>query len=115
MQSCPTSEGGHNWHAMSYNPGINALIIPVAQSCQEMNAQKIDLKEGGGSAGEKPPGASTSRRLEGQRRKTGGLRRRDTEGTLGHPAAGALHDGGAVNRERHCICGETWTDFRAST
>ena len=51
IQSCPTSEGGHNWHAMSYNPGINALIIPVAESCQEMNAQKIDLKEGGGSAG----------------------------------------------------------------
>lgn len=51
VQSCPTSEGGHNWHAMSYNPGINALIIPVAQSCQEMNAQKIELTEGGGSAG----------------------------------------------------------------
>ena len=51
IQSCPTSEGGHNWHAMSYNPGINALIIPVRESCQEMNAQKIDLKEGGGSAG----------------------------------------------------------------
>ncbi len=51
IQSCPTSEGGHNWHAMSYNPGINALIIPVAESCQEMKAQKIDLKEGGGSAG----------------------------------------------------------------
>ncbi len=36
---------------MSYNPGANALIIPVRESCQEMNAQKIDLKEGGGSAG----------------------------------------------------------------
>ena len=31
--------------------GTNQLIIPVAQSCQEMNAQKVDLKEGGGSAG----------------------------------------------------------------
>jgi alcohol dehydrogenase (cytochrome c) len=51
IQSCPTSEGGHNWHAMSYNHGTNELIIPVAESCQEMNAQKIDLKEGGGSAG----------------------------------------------------------------
>ncbi len=51
VQSCPTSEGGHNWHAMSYNPLVNALIIPVAESCQEMNAQKIDLVEGGGSAG----------------------------------------------------------------
>ncbi len=51
VQSCPTSEGGHNWHAMSYNPPTNQVIIPVAESCQEMNAQKVDLKEGGGSAG----------------------------------------------------------------
>jgi alcohol dehydrogenase (cytochrome c) len=51
IQSCPTSEGGHNWHAMSYHPGTNELIIPVSQSCQEMNAQKIDLVQGGGSAG----------------------------------------------------------------
>jgi len=51
LQSCPTSEGGHNWHAMSYHPGTGQLIIPVAQSCQEMLAQKIELKEGGGSAG----------------------------------------------------------------
>ncbi len=51
VQSCPTSEGGHNWHAMSYHPGADELIIPVAQSCQEMNAQKIDLVQGGGSAG----------------------------------------------------------------
>ena len=51
VQSCPTSEGGHNWHAMSYHPGTGQLIIPVAQSCQEMLAQKIELKEGGGSGG----------------------------------------------------------------
>jgi len=51
VQSCPTSEGGHNWHAMSYHPGTNSLIIPLAQSCQEMNAQKVDLTLGGGSAG----------------------------------------------------------------
>ncbi len=51
VQSCPTSEGGHNWHAMSYYQPGNELIIPVTESCQEMNAQKIDLVEGGGSAG----------------------------------------------------------------
>ncbi len=51
VQSCPTSEGGHNWHAMSYNAPTNQILIPVAESCQEMNAQKVDLKEGGGSAG----------------------------------------------------------------
>ncbi|HEV3329937.1 MAG TPA: PQQ-binding-like beta-propeller repeat protein [Bryobacteraceae bacterium] len=51
VQSCPTSEGGHNWHAMSYHAPTNQLILPLAQSCQEMNAQKIDLVEGGGSGG----------------------------------------------------------------
>lgn len=51
IQSCPTSEGGHNWHAMSYHQPTNELIIPVAESCQEMKAQKIDLVAGGGSAG----------------------------------------------------------------
>jgi PQQ-dependent dehydrogenase (methanol/ethanol family) len=51
VQSCPTSEGGHNWHAMSYDAPQNQLIIPVAQSCQELIGQKIDLVAGGGSAG----------------------------------------------------------------
>ncbi len=51
VQSCPTSEGGHNWHAMSYHQPTNQILIPVAESCQEMNAQKVELVEGGGSAG----------------------------------------------------------------
>jgi alcohol dehydrogenase (cytochrome c) len=51
VQDCPTSEGGHNWHAMSYHQPTNHILIPVAQSCQEMNPQKIDLVEGGGSGG----------------------------------------------------------------
>ena len=51
VQNCPTSEGGHNWHAMSYNQPTNQILIPVAQSCQEMKASKVDLVAGGGSAG----------------------------------------------------------------
>jgi len=51
VQDCPTSEGGHNWHAMSYHQPTNQILIPVAQSCQEMNPQKIDLIAGGGSGG----------------------------------------------------------------
>ena len=51
VQDCPTSEGGHNWHAMSYNQPTNQILIPVAQSCQEMNPQKIEQVEGGGSGG----------------------------------------------------------------
>ena len=51
VQSCPTSEGGHNWHASTYNQPNNQIIIPVAQSCQEMNAQKVEFVEGGGNGG----------------------------------------------------------------
>jgi len=57
VQSCPTSEGGKNWHAMSYNQPTNQLILPLAQSCQEMLAQKVELVEGGAS------GAGASRRF----------------------------------------------------
>jgi alcohol dehydrogenase (cytochrome c) len=51
VQSCPTSEGGKNWHAMSYHQPTNQLLIPIAQSCQEMNAQKVEFVAGGGSGG----------------------------------------------------------------
>jgi alcohol dehydrogenase (cytochrome c) len=51
VQGCPSTEGGHNWPASSYHPGINALIIPLSQSCLELSAQKIEQKEGGGSGG----------------------------------------------------------------
>jgi alcohol dehydrogenase (cytochrome c) len=51
VQSCPTSEGGKNWQAMTYHPGTNQLVLPVAQSCQEMNAQEVPKVAGGGSAG----------------------------------------------------------------
>jgi alcohol dehydrogenase (cytochrome c) len=49
IDACPSTEGGHNWPAMSYHPGTNRLIIPLSQSCMAMNGQKVDLKEGGGS------------------------------------------------------------------
>jgi len=51
VQGCPSTEGGHNWPASSYHQPTNALIIPLSQSCLEMNAQKVEQKEGGGSGG----------------------------------------------------------------
>jgi alcohol dehydrogenase (cytochrome c) len=48
VQSCPSTEGGHNWQAMSYHPGTNQLIIPLSQSCMEMSGRNVDLKEGSG-------------------------------------------------------------------
>ena len=103
VQSCPTSEGGHNWHAMSYNQPTNQLMIPVAQSCQEMIAQKVDLVEGGGS------GAGAARRffempgIKRQRRKAGGVRCPDAQGELEARTAFAVHDRGSVHGRRRRV------------
>jgi alcohol dehydrogenase (cytochrome c) len=59
IDGCPSTEGGHNWQAMTYHPGNNEIIIPVSQSCASFSAQKIDLVENGGSGG-----GATSRYFE---------------------------------------------------
>ncbi|MDQ2898258.1 MAG: PQQ-binding-like beta-propeller repeat protein [Acidobacteriota bacterium] len=52
LQACPSTEGGHNWQAMSYHPGTEQLIIPLSQSCMEMSGREVEFKEGsGGGAG----------------------------------------------------------------
>jgi alcohol dehydrogenase (cytochrome c) len=51
IDSCPSTEGGHNWQAMSHSKVTNSLIVPVSQSCLSIRAQRIEQKEGGGSAG----------------------------------------------------------------
>ena len=42
VDSCPSTEGGHNWQAMSYNPGAAELIIPLSQTCMQMYGRKTD-------------------------------------------------------------------------
>jgi alcohol dehydrogenase (cytochrome c) len=52
--SCPSTEGGHNWQAMSYDPATARLIIPLSQSCMEMSGRKVEFTEGsGGTAGDR--------------------------------------------------------------
>ena len=51
VQACPSTEGGHNWQATSYVPQLGMLIIPMSQSCMEMNGRKIEFKEGSGGTG----------------------------------------------------------------
>ncbi len=51
VQSCPSTEGGHNWQAMSYHPGTGLLVIPLSQSCMEMSGRKIEFTNGSGGAG----------------------------------------------------------------
>jgi alcohol dehydrogenase (cytochrome c) len=56
VDACPSTEGGHNWQAMSYHQPTNQLIIPLSQSCMQMSGRKTDFKEGSG-------GTSANRRF----------------------------------------------------
>jgi alcohol dehydrogenase (cytochrome c) len=51
IQSCPSTQGGHNWPAMSYHPGAGLLVIPLSQSCMEISGRKVEFKEGNGGIG----------------------------------------------------------------
>lgn len=48
IQSCPSTEGGHNWQAMSYHQPTNAFIIPLQQSCMEISGRPTELRDGAG-------------------------------------------------------------------
>lgn len=50
IQSCPSTEGGHNWQAMSYHPPTRALVIPLSQSCMEMSGRRVERVLGAGGA-----------------------------------------------------------------
>jgi alcohol dehydrogenase (cytochrome c) len=45
---CPSTEGGHNWQAMTYHPPTRQLIIPLSQSCMEIIPRKVEFVEGSG-------------------------------------------------------------------
>jgi len=51
VQSCPSTEGGHNWQAMSYHEPTGVLVIPLSQSCMEMSGRRMERVDGGGGAG----------------------------------------------------------------
>jgi alcohol dehydrogenase (cytochrome c) len=51
VQACPSTEGGHNWQAMSHHAPTRRLIIPLSQSCIEIRPRKVELVAGGGSSG----------------------------------------------------------------
>jgi alcohol dehydrogenase (cytochrome c) len=48
IQACPSTEGGHNWQSMAFNPAARMLIIPLSQSCMEMAGRKVELAAGSG-------------------------------------------------------------------
>ncbi len=51
VQGCPSTEGGHNWQAMTHHAPTQRLIIPLSQSCIEIRGQQIEQVAGGGSSG----------------------------------------------------------------
>jgi len=51
VQGCPSTEGGHNWQAMTHHAPTQRLIIPLSQSCIEIRGQQIEKVAGGGSTG----------------------------------------------------------------
>ena len=50
LGGCPSTAGGKNWHAMSYNPGTSRVILPLSQSCLDISANEVEFVAGGGSA-----------------------------------------------------------------
>jgi alcohol dehydrogenase (cytochrome c) len=75
VQACPSTEGGHNWQAMSYHAGSRRLIIPLSQSCLEI-------------------------RQQWQHRQAGGLRCLHARRNLVRRATGAFLDGCIVDGRR---------------
>ncbi|MBZ5634719.1 MAG: PQQ-binding-like beta-propeller repeat protein [Acidobacteriia bacterium] len=49
VSACPSTEGGKNWPSMTYYQPGNRLIVPLSQSCLDMNGQAIEKVAGGGS------------------------------------------------------------------
>jgi alcohol dehydrogenase (cytochrome c) len=51
IDGCPSTAGGHNWHAMSFHKPSRQLVIPLSQTCISIRAQEIEQVAGGGSGG----------------------------------------------------------------
>ncbi len=47
---CPSTAGGHNWHATAYSPESRVLIIPLSQSCLEIAGREVALEIGSGGS-----------------------------------------------------------------
>ncbi len=51
---CPSTEGGHNWQAMSYNQPTGLIVAPLSQSCMDFTAREVDLAATtGGNGGDR--------------------------------------------------------------
>ena len=72
--SCPSTEGGHNWQAMSYHQPTGVLIIPLSQSCMEMCGTE-GRAEGRQRRDQRRSALLRDAGIERQRRQARGVRR----------------------------------------
>ena len=42
LNVCPSTAGGKNWGAMSYNQPTGVLIVPLSQSCMDFTVRKTE-------------------------------------------------------------------------
>lgn len=49
--SCPSTAGGHDWHATAYHPGTNAIYVPLSQTCMNYTANEVAQAIGSGGSG----------------------------------------------------------------
>ncbi len=69
VPACPGQFGGHNWQASAYSPKIEALVIPLLQTCMTLTARSVDLVEGSGGIG----GIADNREMPGTNGQVGKL------------------------------------------
>src|SRR5687768_4237163 len=53
IEVCPGTAGGKDWPPMSYGPRNRLLVIPLAQSCMEITARRVEQEEGSGGGGDR--------------------------------------------------------------
>lgn len=72
--NCPSSFGGHNWQAMSYDDRNGILVIPLLQMCSALRSVPVELNIGGGGIGSDVPIESRERiEMPGTNGRFGGL------------------------------------------
>jgi alcohol dehydrogenase (cytochrome c) len=103
IQACPSTEGGHNWQAMSYHQPTGLLVIPLSQSCMEISGRR-SRSSGRGRRGRGRSPVLRNARIGRQHRQAGRVRCRDDEGSVELSAARAVSDVGAVYRGGTGVC-----------
>ena len=99
VQSCPSTEGGHNWQAMSYSPPTGQLIIPLSQSCMEMYGRKTEAERRFRRHLRQPPLLRNARHQR-QHRQASRLRHQNHEGKLEASPARAFPNRRPLDRRR---------------